>query len=542
MLVGAVEAGAATTAPPWPDVRRLLVAAVVLGLMVVAPAGAASAHAVLRASEPLDRQVMPQAPERVLLRFSESVAVSASSVRVLDHHGDVVVGRGAKHVRGDDARVELRLPELGKGTYIVTWQVVSADSHPAVGALSFRVGEATDDFHVGLVFGAWAAAVFATVAALGLQGAYSSGGELTKAISGPVVGEVIRTRYGRATLVRLVLLLVITVAVLALRRSGRWPAQGLASVPAPFLVAGAMVLLGSLTWLGHAAAGRFTTAALVLDLAHLAAVSAWLGGLVMLVGFVLRRPTPGEPDQAESVALRFSPVAFAAVIVMVITGSLQSWRQLDGVGELTSTTFGRLLLVKLGLVAAMLVAATFGRRLVRDRLRAPAAALSPGPGAMARPNDRLGVLRKWVGVEVGLAVVVLSVTAALVNAVPARSVAEVPGPALPFSAELVKDGVKLSVTLEPARTGLDDLHVYVVSEAGKFAEKGRPIDALEVSGTLRLDKADTGPITVPLVENAPGHWSAFGFPIPIAGTWELEVAALVSDIDLVRVRTDVTIR
>jgi copper transport protein len=144
--------------------------------------------------------------------------------------------------------------------------------------------------------------------------------------------------------------------------------------------------------------------------------------------------------------------------------------------------------------------------------------------------------------EAAGAALVIAVTAGLVNAVPARSAADVTGPALPFSTELAKDGVKLSVTLEPARTGLDDLHVYVISEAGRFASAGRPIDALEVSATLRLAEGDTGPIEVPLVENAPGHWSAFGFPIPIAGTWELEVAALVSDIDLVRVRTDVSIR
>ena len=130
----------------------------------------------------------------------------------------------------------------------------------------------------------------------------------------------------------------------------------------------------------------------------------------------------------------------------------------------------------------------------------------------------------------------MAVTTALVNAVPARSTSQLAGPALPFSADLVKQGVTISVTLEPARTGLDDLHVYVLSE------EGRALDALEVSASLRLPAGDTGPIKVPLVENAPGQWSAFGFPIPIAGTWKLEVAALVTEIDLVRVRIDVPIR
>jgi copper transport protein len=577
--------------------RRGLLAGVVV-IVALVPARPAAAHAVLRASEPLDRQVLAEAPERVVLRFSEAVAVSRSSVRVLDHHGDTVVGRGARHVPGDDSQVELALPDLGDGTYVVTWRVVSADSHPAVGAVSFRVGEATDDFHigaslleapggdptVGVVFGvvrfalfasvillvgvgafvavvwpegrrrqgprrllvaAWAGVVVSTMASIGLQGAYTSGGGLGRAVSPSVVGDVLRTRYGDAGIARLAVLLGAGAVTLVLRRPPARPPFGprRATLGPLAVAAAALALLASISWIGHASTGRFRGAALVLDVVHLAAVSVWVGGLVALLAFVLRRPPPEGEHRAGAVAVRFSAVALAAVVAMVATGTLQSWRQLDGVGELTSTTFGRLLVVKVALVAGMLVAGGFSRRAVREALASRSPALSPGPGAEAQsPPDRVGVLRRWVGLEAAGAALVIAVTAGLVNAVPARSAADVTGPALPFSTELAKDGVKLSVTLEPARTGLDDLHVYVISEAGRFASAGRPIDALEVSATLRLAEGDTGPIEVPLVENAPGHWSAFGFPIPIAGTWELEVAALVSDIDLVRVRTDVSIR
>lgn len=570
--------------------RRVFLLVLVATLAVVVPARPAAAHAVLRAADPQDRQVMPEAPARVLLRFSEAVAVSATSVRVLDHHGDTVVGRGAAHVPGDDSQVELRLPDLEHGTYVVAWRVVSADSHPAVGAFSFRVGDATDDFHVGanllavpegnrtvgmafgvarftlfssiillvgsvafltfvwpdgrarrgprrLVAAAWLLAVVATVAAAGLQGAYASGGGLSDVTSTTVLTDMLGSRYGDASGARLVLLLDAAVLVLVLRaRAGKKQQLPTPRVPRPVVMAAALTLLVTVSWVGHASTGRFVGAALVLDVVHLAAVSVWLGGLVTLVSFVLRRGDH-ELEATEAVVRRFSNVAFAAVVVIVVTGSLQSWRQLDGVGELTSTTFGRLLLVKIVLVAAMLVAARFSRRLVRRPLAAPAVALSLGPGAVARTmSDPVPRLRRWVAAEVAIAVVVIAVTTALVNAVPARSASEVAGPALPFSADLVKQGVKISVTLEPARTGLDDLHVYVISA------EGRALDALEVSASLRLPAGDTGPINVPLVENAPGHWSAFGFPIPIAGTWQLEVAALVTEIDLVRVRTDVPIR
>ena len=579
--------------------RRLLVVGAVAAAAVLLLAQPAGAHAVLEGSDPLDRQVMGEAPDRVVLRFSESVAVSGSSVRVLDHHGDTVVGRGARHVRGDDAQVELPLPDLDEGTFVVTWRVVSADSHPAVGAISFRVGEATDDFHVGaslleaprsdravgIVFGAVRFALFAsvillvgagvfltvvwpegrprrgprrlvgvaglgvvvaTVAAIALQGAYTSGGGLGDVVSSTAVRDVLRTRYGDASLARLILLAGAAVLALVAGRRGAGTTTGRWRRPTTVVAATtAAGLLLSVSWVGHASSGRYVTAALVLDVVHLTAVSAWVGGLVVLVAFVLRRPPPEGEDPAQLVALRFSKVAFAAVVTMVVTGTLQSWRQLGSPSELASTTFGRLLVAKLGLVAAILVAASFSRRLVRAAVASPSgsAAVSLGPGAAARSDrDRLSLLRRWVGVEAAGAAVILAVTAGLVNAVPARSAADAPGPALPFAAELAKDGVKLEVTLEPARTGLNDLHVYVVSEAGRFAAAGRPIDALEVSARLRLVDGDTGPISVPLVENAPGHWSAFGFPVPIAGTWELEVAALVTDIDLVRARTEVTIR
>lgn len=566
---------------------RLFLLVVVAVSAVVLPAGPAEAHAVLRASQPEDRQVMPRAPERVVLRFSESVAVSNNSVRILGHHGDTIVGRGARHVRGEDAQVELRLPELEGGVYVVAWRVVSADSHPAAGAFSFRVGEAIDDFHVGagileppegdrtvgVVFGvvrfavfssvillagsvvflvflwpsgrhlrrprrlvgaAWVAAAVATVGAVALQGAYVAGEGLGMAASPSVIGEVLDNRYGVVSLARLALLAAAALLVRLLR--DRAEQRQRPEIATPVAVFALVALLLSVTAVGHASTGRYVPAAMVLDLLHLFSVSAWLGGLVMLVAFVLPRSEGGPAEDVHHVVARFSRVAFAAVVVMVVTGTLQGWRQLDGLGALGSTTYGRLLLAKLALVAAVLVAARFSRRLVRSRLSHPVAALSMGPGATAlSPSDPLPRLRKSVAVEVAIAVVVIAVTTGLTNADPARDASKVQG-ALPFSTQLVKEGVKISVTVEPAAMGLNDLHVYSSSA------DGRTLSPLEVSATMTLAAEETGPLKVALVENGTGHWSAFGFSIPLAGTWDLDVGVLVTEIDLVRFRTEVPVR
>jgi len=572
-------------------VRRLLLGLAGAAILAVGGATPAGAHAVLRGSEPLDRQVLAEGPARVRLRFSEPVALSSGSIRVLDHHGEPVVGRGATHVRGDNAQVELALPELGRGTYVVAWRVVSADSHPAVGAYSFRIGDSTDDFHVGaslfelptgsralgVTFGvarfalysslillvggaaflalvwpagrhargprrlvAWAgmAALASTAATFCLQGAYAAGGGLGDVLSPSAVGSVLQTRYGDATVARGALLVGAALAVVGLRRrTGRVGSPRRSAMVLVLAGVGAAALLATVSWTGHAATGRYASAALVLDVVHLAAVSIWVGGLAMMAGFVLRGGAGGHAgiDGAASAAARFSTVALGAVVVMVVTGTLQAWRQVGGLDELAATDFGRLLVAKIALVAAMLCAARYSRRLIRrEAPQLAPAALSFGPGAAARDMPApLARLRRSVAIEATVAMAVVAVTAALVNAIPPRAADETAGPALPFSIDLAKAGVRISVTLEPARTGLNDLHVYVIDDG--------PLDALEVSATMTLAAQDTGPITVPLVKSGAGHWSAFGFPVPIAGIWELEVAALVSEIDLVRVSTDVHI-
>ena len=51
---------------------------------------------------------------------------------------------------------------------------------------------------------------------------------------------------------------------------------------------------------------------------------------------------------------RFSAVAFACVVALVATGVVQTWRVLPGgLGDLTSTDYGRTLLVKLVFVAGL---------------------------------------------------------------------------------------------------------------------------------------------------------------------------------------------
>lgn len=107
--------------------------------VLLAGAGPASAHAALTGSDPAQGVVVDKAPDQVTLTFSEKVATSDESLRVLDPKGKRVDSGKPSNVSGTSYAVRLH-SGLPDGTYTVAWQVVSADSHPVAGAFTFSIG------------------------------------------------------------------------------------------------------------------------------------------------------------------------------------------------------------------------------------------------------------------------------------------------------------------------------------------------------------------------------------------------------------------
>jgi putative copper resistance protein D len=159
-------------------------------------------------------------------------------------------------------------------------------------------------------------------------------------------------------------------------------------------------LLASLALTGHArihegAAGGLHMAS---DAIHLLAAGAWLGALSAFV--VLLRVAPREPETARALA-DFSAVGMLAVAALVATGLTNAWMVLGGVEPLFSTTYGRLLILKVALFALMLGLAALNRfRLV------------PALGTEA-DTTALGRLRQHVAAEQGLGLAVLLVVGLL---------------------------------------------------------------------------------------------------------------------------------
>ena len=119
---------------------RVCVAVTATVVAALAAASSAWAHAELVSSIPASGEVLPRAPERVVLRFSEPVETAFGSVRVPDG-----VSSPRRRWRDDPAtaaggrRQASVGPAAGTCT-TVAWRIVSADSHPVSGAFVFHVG------------------------------------------------------------------------------------------------------------------------------------------------------------------------------------------------------------------------------------------------------------------------------------------------------------------------------------------------------------------------------------------------------------------
>ncbi|MCC9740418.1 copper resistance protein CopC [Streptomyces sp. MNU89] len=431
----------------------LLGAAAVLAVLL--GAAPASAHAALTGSVPRQGAVADRAPEKVVLTFSARVTLSADSIRVLAPDGgradtgeprDLGTGGTVRH------GVALR-PGLPDGTYTVAWRAVSADGHPVSGAYTFSVGAPSstaaalpDDrpgsgltgllhavaryaayagfvllvgsgaFVLGcrpsaasiaalrrLVIRGWAVVTAATFALLLLRGPYTGGSGLAGMFDPGALRDVVATPSGTALVSRLLLLAVAALCVTVLLSPDRWSAgsaEGAAGETerehrnARFWLAaagGAVVATGlAATWAaaGHASTGLQPWLAVPVDVVHLLAVALWLGGLAALLVTLHRGPAAER-----QVVRRFSRVALGSVLVLATTGLYQSWRQAGSWDALTTTSFGRLLLVKVGMVALLLFFARWSRQRAGRLPDGPAgtAGESPGEPAAAPLTDPVPV-------------------------------------------------------------------------------------------------------------------------------------------------------
>ncbi|MGY1623099.1 FixH family protein [Geodermatophilus sp. SYSU D00965] len=573
----------------------------------VVTAPPAAAHAELVSTDPGEGARLAAMPSQVTLRFSEGVSLGAGYARVLTSDGERA-DTGTAGVEDATLTVPLRsgLPDDG---YLVTYRVVSADSHPISGAYSFVVGdgelvpagssasEADSDPVVAallpvarwlgyaglalgigvpvllltgwpagwasprlrrLVTGGLAAVAAGAVLTFLLQGPYAAGSGLGSVADSALLGATAASANGITLLVRAVLAVALLLAL--------WPSWGSGQAPerSVLVVAGlaAAGLVLATAAVGHPVAGPWPVLAVAAATVHTAAMAVWLGGLVALLAGVLREDAPAA-DLARALP-PFSRLAAGSVTALVVTGVVQSVREVGSPAALVTTTYGWVLVAKLALVLLLLAAAGISRVWVQQHLgisrprpagrrrvtaHAFSATADPEPhpavasaaGARAEVQAQAAaverpVLRRSVLVELGIAVVVLALSAVLVGTPPARAeVAQPVDVTLPLQTAAGTDG-SVQVSVDPATSGPNTLHVYLFDQSGQLAQ---PAD---IRVTLTEPEQEIGPIDVALEPAGPGHYVGDGMAIPGAGTWTLAVTVRLDEFTASTASTTLAVR
>jgi putative copper resistance protein D len=233
------------------------------------------------------------------------------------------------------------------------------------------------------------------------------------------------TRLGFVWLARQGLLLLLAV-FLVLSRGGHAGTNWIAARGQAFLLAAfALALIGSSSHLTAMSESPWTHGVAML---HLLGAGVWVGGLpplALLLYGVSQKTTAPDPYPVRAL-LRFFRASLFMVLVLAGSGVASAWLLVGGVIGLLGTTYGLLLLAKLGvLVLALLLA-------IETLAMLPAFSNR----SVARPSATARRMALFVAIEAGLVLVLLGLATAMTIATPALH----SDPAWPWQVRISLDG------------------------------------------------------------------------------------------------------
>ncbi|HWV20987.1 MAG TPA: copper resistance protein CopC [Devosia sp.] len=523
---------------------RLRLLAGLLPLLVLLPAEGAFAHAQLLSTAPRDNAIVQTAPEVIALNFNEPVTPLAVRLIGPDGNGLDLTGQAQ-----GGATTEIMMPaEMAAGTHVLSWRVVSADGHPIAGSLLFSLGRmsggAVDTASDGAVSAAlWGAkallfvAMFAGIGGaafgalappppaarrmafgltilglviapvtLGLQGLDALGLSLLSFFDAGAWGAGLSTSYGATAIAA-------TVAFAWATGALKMPPG---KIPAWLGVAAAALAALSLALSGHASAAApqwLTRPAVFL---HIASVLFWAGALLPL-SMLLRDAS----EEANRALASFSKGIPFAVAPLVLSGLILAVVQLGAPGPQWATAYGFILAGKLVLLFLLFGLAIWNRHwLTRPVLAGNAPA-----------HQRL---RRSIGWEMVLIVIILALVAGWRFTPPPRALADVPLAAEPITEHLIDGDTMAMVTISPGSAGPVGIEI-MVSDIEHI-----PKEVLGVTFIMSSPEIGIEPIQRVATETG-GIWRVDDLTIPVAGTWQLETEIRVSRFELARPRGAVSI-
>lgn len=553
----------------WVGVFALLTALLGLQLALGTGVSPAFAHAELLETTPEDGAVLGTAPDTVELRFNEPIQVVEDAMRLFPGDGTPEV----LAARTSNTTVIIDIPaDLGDGAYALAYRVVSADGHPIGGALTFQIGDGdytAPDTSVtpadpivtetivsvltvaqylgllalaGLVFFnrfvtrgsspaeprirklsrvAYGTAVAASLLLIPASGARVTGNEFITYL--PETGDLVLLLASNwmpgvswQLLATASLVLVFGLAALLLGARSRTAGMGVAALGS------ATVALCVPLLVGHTQTVQPVWVMLAADLGHLVTGAFWVGGVIgLLCVLVAARPaTPGgapriRPNTLVEAVARFSQYALISVIVLAISGTVMAILTVGSWGTLFGSDYGRLLLIKLGIVAAVLLLAAWNRLHLLPRItRQPS------------EQQQWASLRRTLTGEAVLLIAIIAVTGFLTNTSPTTAHEHQHGGGSPAvtaqDARLYAESQGLAVdgALTPASTGENTLTL-------RLEYDGEPVTIEEVTIEARLVEQQLGPFTAtPQFDPDTGEYKAL-LTMPVAGEWQIQVSARI---------------
>ena len=523
----------------------------------------ASAHPFLLDSEPGQGQNAPAGTTQIITNYSEAVEIGFSELRVYDANGNQIDNKDTAYNGGETSLVVTTQP-LEDGVYTITSKVLSkVDGHLVQAAIVFGVGDVKIDSSLlekqensettfipesiarfpGLVgqtivlggvivsITIWSSQQtrfrevfadineqfkikFSKIIGIGVIATFASnfimlGVQTWRLETSPL--DVIGTTFGTTWLIRMIITIIIIGLWFWMEKKNEITIKG----QIPLLIA-SLILIATTTMMGHGASTELE-APWILDYSHNLLSSIWIGGVIFFAFVALPTITKTENSIKEKITLslipRFSGLFIIAIGILIITGPTLLWFLDDNVASLTDSTYGKLILIKIAIAAAMI---GFGGMYQIKFLK--------------NMNDleKLNISRKIskpLKFEAGLGIALLAVVALLVNSsLPAGEIqsADAIQGTFGYESVLFSENAKFDVKVLPAGIGSNTISVIVTSYDNKPLAD---ISGLKVK--VSNPQKNISPIEAEVTENIQDSvtkYSAdatFGF----AGNWQIELEA-----------------
>lgn len=521
-------------------------------------------HAVLLGSSPAAEASLDVSPTEIIFNFNENVG--PIFIKILDRTGKEVGDLGEWTVDGNDVITPIN-SELPNGTYIATYRVISADTHPVGGSVVFAVGEAVasmDDVSAGggetsgwvvpvainrfIQYGAMllaaGAALFAVsmsvpaqvetslfrvgkisaiaaavtyVLALGFGGAEMMLGGPAAIFSISAWTQALSSTLAPSALVGIPGLLILAFAF----------SKGPGGKSVPILLLGSVIAVASFLVTGHAATAPPVWLMAPVVAVHLFCAAFWIAALYPLA----KTTQVATVQEAGAVMTQFSQRAIWTVAALYVSGAFISWNQVEGFANLLSTDYGLRLTAKVAVFFVLLGIAAVNKMVLTPALEKADEAAAPK-------------LRKAIKFEYAAMIFIIGAAVSLTLVTPPRATmdmgagGDMGGMGMGgYQTTIEKGKYTAAFSIDPGRTTGSNMVMIEFKD-----DAGNPVEMVDVNIVWSLPTAGLEGIEGRGEMVTPGIYHFMFDQLIIPGDWEARIDAFVDDFDKQIFRTTVPVK